>query len=246
MSGFNISRTGYAAQNPQDDAPVHFKKVLFDWFQRGPETQVDASGVAVRPSSPGSAPQKLNLAPVNGTFQRLGAAAKEDARRGIFSEYGVMISATPKGEFHVGNEIRALNAIAFKANYSVPPGNTPLMYFHTHPTLVHGKAFGIGDITQFMKNNLNASMIQYEDKQYGVLRTKKTPDAVDFSKLANAYVDRGVRLMIDRRLTFEEAQPEAMSELMHHLGLAYYEGENGVLNLVQTQSGPADWTRGNK
>ena len=128
------------------------------------------------------------------------------------------------------------NSGSFPVDRNIPDGYTMVGVFHTHP--YSESEGGMTDVSlsggdsAYMVNNGDQMIIaQSGTGQYAMLRTRETPDNIDFDALNDSQNARMSELQ-DGGMSFSDASQQAAKETAQTYGMAYYEGSNGHLRRV--------------
>ncbi len=184
------------------------------------------------PKSPADAPQRIDLSSMQKEFDKLWAGSLPG---GISQEQGGTLVSDATGALKLVNPGSG-TAGTFSPNLSVDPKQTVLGVFHTHPyDATEGSYTGVslsgGDAAYTVITKQSAIIAQSGTEQFMYLRTAATPATVDAVALNEAQNNRIGELVMGGR-SFPEASKIAAQETAKAQGLAYYEGNGGVLNRV--------------
>ncbi|SRR6266436_9679259 len=125
---------------------------------------------------------------------------------------------------------------SFDPNRNVPPGDTIVGVFHTHPyDASEGGATNVslsgGDAGYMINKGDPAIIAQSGDGQYMYLRTEETPASVNATTL-NDEQNARISALVSSGKSFSEASQIAAKETAQKYKLAYYEGKDGTLRRV--------------
>jgi type VI secretion system secreted protein VgrG len=186
-------------------------------------------------ASPEHAPKMIVFAPpLQKEFESLWSASLSDGKVQEFG--GVLVTdKNGNGELSLMNTGTDGTENAYMPNTSVPDEKEVLGTFHTHP-------YQKPDYTDISFSGTDAAMIvnthqplevcQSGDGQFAFLRTDETPDTVDKNVIKKVVQDRTDELEDSDGKSFSDATKTAAREVAKQLNLGYYEGKNGILNLV--------------
>lgn len=117
-------------------------------------------------------------------------------------------------------------------SYNVGASLDVLGTFHTHPYDVSegghtGVSLSAGDFYEFTTNGKKIALAQSGDQQFMIMRTGETVDGLLESELRNKY---NRDLVASRKLGFGVASQNAAAAMASRLGIAYYQGYDGVFS----------------
>ncbi len=187
--------------------------------------------------SPASAPMTIR-------FPQAMAAAYQTMRRGSFPgkkamERGATIVADGDGRLSIQN-IGGLGSDAgsFTPNLTVanPAKYTVVGVFHTHPYdaaegWVNGVSFSGADLAYLLENQHIMVVAQSGPRLFAALRTALSPQAVDYEATDSAQ-NAAIEALQAKGRTFQQASRIAAQAAAPGLGLAYYQGKQGVVTRV--------------
>lgn len=193
------------------------------------------SDLAMRPR-PIDAPKKINLSPLQTTFDSLWGRSFPNGRS---KEQGGVLVTDPAGKIGIVNsDGNSGTSGTFRPDFNVPAGVTIVGVMHTHPyDSKEGGYTGVslsgGDVGNLVNDpKRKVSIAQSGNEQFMMLKTGATPTAVDSAAMNTATNARINALVADSGMSFSAASKQAARENAQKMGLAYYEGRNGVFKRV--------------
>jgi hypothetical protein len=190
----------------------------------------DISGVA----SIGTAPSQIRLP---SSLEKVIVAEWKKSNPGNTSlEQGGTIVSDAKGNLSAQN-LGGLGSTSgtFSINTTI---NEPSKYnlvgsFHTHPygkNSYSGVSFSAADIGNLVNaTDQTLKIVKSGNREFALIRTSTTPNSVDVAQLTTQYNARVTELVGNGR-SFQQATRIAAQEAATSVGLAYYQGSNGILN----------------
>lgn len=189
------------------------------------------------PKTPQDAPETINLSKMQGAFDELWGKSFPDGKS---QEQGGTVVSDGKGNLSVVNTGGGTDR-SFSPDFNVGSGQTAVGTFHTHPYDASeggdtGVSFSGDDAASLTNGSLahpqySVDVLQSGEQQFAYLRTEKSPLDVDAAVVHRNHAARFAELQAQGQ-NFAEASRTAASEMATNLGLAYYEGQNGVLKRV--------------
>ena len=105
--------------------------------------------------------------------------------------------------------------------------------FHTHPygrNSYSGVSFSAGDIGNLVNaTNQTLKIVKSGNREFALVRTSTTLNSVNVAQLTAQY-NALVSELVGNGRTFQQATRIAAQEAATSVGLAYYQGSNGILN----------------
>jgi uncharacterized Zn-binding protein involved in type VI secretion len=189
------------------------------------------------PKTPQEAPETINLSKMNGTFNELWGKSLPGGKS---QEHGGTIVADANGNLAIVNT-RGGTKGTFSPDFTVRPGQTVVGVFHTHPYAASegghtGISFSGTDAASLVNGSqyhpqYSIDVLQSGEKQFAYLRTEKSPLEVGIGMTQSNHMARYGELRA-QGVAPAAASQIAASDTATNLGLAYYEGRNGVLKRV--------------
>jgi len=144
---------------------------------------------------------------------------------GRVREYGATLALDDRDELALVN-IVAGSASAVTPNFHVPQGLTVVGFFHTHPSVdraIRGCAFSDVDIIGFINDGEFLSLVQSESYLFALVRSARTPEAVNDTELWQLY-QQAYQDALEDGQTVSRAVFTANLEVCARYRLALYRG----------------------
>ncbi|ASG20798.1 hypothetical protein [Nitrospirillum viridazoti] len=152
-------------------------------------------------------------------------------------EHGATVVARQDGALEFQNKDgKGVTCRDFRPDLQVkdPTHYSLLGTTHTHPYDDGrvGVSFSGGDTQVLLDNPINFSLVQSGDKQFMFLKTKQTRRSDSYENVIKYQDDRVKYLMDELGYPSDTANRIANVEAAKNYGLAYYEGDHGVLRRI--------------